>query len=132
MTERGEYKAGELLAFSNVEETVAARMESVRRRESIHFEYELWDGRTIEIRRSIIESGGFVSTYTDVTERKQMEQAIRESERLVVEILENLPMGTGISRRSSGTVAFTNTRFRELFRIGDDDVIGRTCQYSNV
>ena len=31
VTERGEYKAGELLAVSNIEETVAARMESVRR-----------------------------------------------------------------------------------------------------
>jgi len=38
------------------------------------------DGRVIEVRESPMPGGGFVGTYTDVTERKRRDEALRGSE----------------------------------------------------
>lgn len=37
------------------------------------------DGGTIELRRNLLSNGGFVTLYTDVTARKQAEDALREA-----------------------------------------------------
>ncbi|HEY1931173.1 MAG TPA: PAS-domain containing protein [Acetobacteraceae bacterium] len=39
------------------------------------------DGRTLELRRSRMQDGGFVTLYSDVTSRKQAEIALREARR---------------------------------------------------
>jgi signal transduction histidine kinase/DNA-binding NarL/FixJ family response regulator len=40
------------------------------------------NGRTIELRRSLLPGGGFVTLYTDITQRKQAEAAQRAARRL--------------------------------------------------
>ncbi len=69
--ERGEYGPGD------VEEQVRERMELSRRFEPHAFERERPDGMVIEIRGQPLPNGeGFVSTYTDVTERKRREEEL--------------------------------------------------------
>ena len=36
---------------------------------------EEWQGRVLDIRRTVMPGGGFVNTYTDITERKRNEEA---------------------------------------------------------
>ncbi|MBE0550577.1 MAG: PAS-domain containing protein, partial [Rubrivivax sp.] len=71
--ERGEYGPGD------VEQIVAAAVERVRGPAAPHrFERERRDGTPIEVRGAPMPGGGFVTTYTDISQRRQAE---RESQR---------------------------------------------------
>ncbi|MGE3066534.1 MAG: PAS-domain containing protein [Hyphomicrobiaceae bacterium] len=67
---RGEYGAGD------PEEQVSARMALARKRIAHQFERERPDGTVIEVRGLPLASGGFVTTYMDVTERRRSEARI--------------------------------------------------------
>ncbi len=78
------------LGEGEVDELVARRMEWLRRRSPHFFERFTGDGRVIEIRGNPMPGGGFVTSFTDVTERKRTEEALRESERRLTEAKEGL------------------------------------------
>ena len=80
--ERGEYGPGD------VEELVEERLELTRKFESHHFERVRPDGTVIEVHGIPLPGkNGFVSTYTDITERKRAEEELkRQNIRLREEI----------------------------------------------
>jgi diguanylate cyclase (GGDEF)-like protein len=69
---RGEYGPG------NVEEQVQTVVTRARNFEAHHIERARPNGRWLEIRGAPIASGGFVTSYIDITERKQMEDQVRQ------------------------------------------------------
>jgi len=73
--ERGDYGPGD------VEEQVRARVELARRFEPHRFVRQRPDGTVLEIRGTPLAGGGFVTVYSDITERDRAERALRESER---------------------------------------------------
>ena len=68
--ERGEYGPGA------VEDLVAERVEKARNTTFHCFERERPDGTIIEVRGTPLPGGGFVTTYTDITARKQAERML--------------------------------------------------------
>ena len=72
--ERGEYGEGD------VEELVQQRLKLARKFEPHRFERTRPDGTVIEIWGHPTDGGGFISTYTDITERRKAEQSLRENE----------------------------------------------------
>ena len=72
--ERGDYGPGD------VEEQVFTRVEMAREFKPHLFERDRPDGTILEIRGTPLPAGGFVTIYTDVTERARAERAVRESE----------------------------------------------------
>jgi len=72
--ERGDYGAGD------VDEQVRQRVALARRFEPHLFQRERPDGSVIEVRGSPLPAGGFVTIYTDVTQRARAERALRDSE----------------------------------------------------
>jgi PAS domain S-box-containing protein len=72
--ERGEYGPGD------VEAQVQGRLEVARRFEAHAFERVRPNGTVLCIRGRPLPGGGFVSTYTDITEQRRSEQALRDSE----------------------------------------------------
>ena len=71
--ERGEYGPGD------PDELVRTRVELAKRFEPHCIERTRPDGRTLEIRGNPLPGGGFVTTYSDVSDRVQAEQAQRSA-----------------------------------------------------
>ncbi len=69
---RGEYGPGE------VTEIVASKMELVRRREAHAYERRRPNGQIIEIRGVPLASGGFVTSYNDVSENRKHQALIAD------------------------------------------------------
>lgn len=74
---RGEYGEG------IVEDHVRHRMNLARQFRSHCFERSRPNGRIIEVKGNPLDSGGFVTVYTDITERRQNEIALEEGRTLL-------------------------------------------------
>lgn len=71
---------GFLRQGSATEAVVADGLALARRMEGQAVERTRSDGRVIEIRATPLPFGGFISTFTDITAHKRIEQSLRESE----------------------------------------------------
>ena len=78
---RGEFGPG------NAQDLVRARLEAARRPEPYRIERERPNGTVLDIRSEPLPGGGRVTTYTDVTERKRAERAVRDAEASLVGLL---------------------------------------------
>ncbi|HEY8708620.1 MAG TPA: EAL domain-containing protein [Burkholderiaceae bacterium] len=72
--ERGDYGPGD------VDEQVRSRLEMARRFEPHRFERERPDGTVLDIRGIPVPGRGFVTIYTDITQRARAEHALRDSD----------------------------------------------------
>lgn len=84
---RGEYGPGE------PEEQARAVVERARKMEPHIFERTRPDGTVLEIRGRALPGGGFVSIYTDMTERKRAEEEVRRTASFLQAVLDHLPFG---------------------------------------
>ena len=82
------------------------------------------DGRWIQINERKTADGGTVATYTDITDLKQAEQAIQESERRLRVIAEAAPMAVLIITFDDGIIRYANQRFSEMFEIEGSSALG--------
>jgi diguanylate cyclase (GGDEF)-like protein/PAS domain S-box-containing protein len=117
--ERGEYGSGD------VEVLVAERLAQARNPVAHVFERARADGTTLEVRGAPLPGGGFVTIYTDVTARKQAEEALRasmaESERVrthLHSVIEHLPQGVTVVDQALDIVVW-NSAFTRLLDIPD-------------
>jgi diguanylate cyclase (GGDEF)-like protein/PAS domain S-box-containing protein len=91
---RGEYGPGDPVAL------VAERTARARRFEAHRFERETGDGRTLLVEGYPIrideQITGFVTTYTDITERKQAEARLAQQNAILRAIIDNFPGGISL------------------------------------
>lgn len=66
----------------DTDEEVRRRMDRVREGKFVHLERTRADGRTVEMRRRYLPDGGFVTLYSDITDRKRAETEMRRSREL--------------------------------------------------
>jgi len=92
IAERGEYGPGD------IEEQVRERLELTRKFLPHRFERTRPNGTVLEIVGNPIEGGGFVSTYTDITERKRAEEALQEAYEIIKDQKERMEDELNIGR----------------------------------
>ena len=63
----------------NIEQEVRKRLNYLREGSAYSYQSTFPDGRVIEIRGQPMPDGGFVTTYTDITEFKSVENALVEA-----------------------------------------------------
>jgi PAS domain S-box-containing protein len=111
--ERGYYGPGD------AGEQVRERVESRRKGETAQRERVMPDGRVVLVRRELMPGGGYVSTFTDITELRKAEQEIAEKSALVETTLESMSQGITVYDGNHRLIAF-NPRFVELFEFPAD------------
>ena len=116
--ERGEYGPGD------PEQQVRDRVELTLKFEAHRFEREAGNGRTLEISGQPMPEGGFVSVYTDVTERKVAEAALARNERMLRGVLEAAAESM-IMVDSDLVVRSVNRAAEDLFDYGASRIVGQ-------
>lgn len=117
--ERGEYGDGD------IETLVQERVELASRFEPHRFERKRPDGTVMEIVGKPIPNGGIVTTYTDITERKKAEDAVRARDRELTE--QNRRFNAALDNMSQGLSMFDedhrllvcNRRYLEIYNLPD-------------
>jgi PAS domain S-box-containing protein len=110
-------------AEAQVETWVAERLARHRDPKGAHL-VRRSDGRWIQINERKTDDGGTVATYADITDLKQAEQAIQESERRLRVIAEAAPMAVLIVTFDDGVIRYANQRFSQMFEIEGSSAVG--------
>jgi signal transduction histidine kinase/transcriptional regulator with PAS, ATPase and Fis domain len=98
--ERGEFGSGD------VDDLVSQRVERARTEPEYRNESHLPDGTVITVRRRSTPEGGFVATFTDVTDRWQAEQALEEKSTLLETALTSMQHGLAIHDSEGRLITF--------------------------
>ncbi|WP_165435627.1 PAS-domain containing protein [Bradyrhizobium sp. Leo121] len=110
-------------AEGHVEAWVAERLARHRDPQGPHVQRRS-NGRWIQINERKTDDGGTVATYTDITDVKQAEQAIQESEQRLRIIAEAAPMAVAIVTFDDGIIRYANQRFSEMFELESSPALG--------
>jgi PAS domain S-box-containing protein len=86
---------------------------------------ELSDGRVIEIRTHALSGGGYVNTYTDITEHSRYADTLRESEQWIRLITDNVPALIAYVGED-GRYQFTNKVYDDWYGWPRGSLIGET------
>jgi PAS domain S-box-containing protein len=116
---RGEIRDAE----GRVEAWVAERLARHRDPKGTHV-HRRSDGRWIQVNERKTDDGGTVATYTDISDVKQAEQAIQESEQRLRVIAEAAPMAVLIVTFDDGIIRYVNQRFSEMFELEGSSALG--------
>ncbi len=84
-------------------------------------EFPVSDGRWYEHSHRRTRQGGLVLTWREITERKEMQQALEESAARVRRILEACPAAITVSTADEGRVIFETPTTRALFHRTEDE-----------
>ncbi|WP_176787839.1 PAS-domain containing protein [Roseospirillum parvum] len=112
----------------DVEETVAFLVERAKTSQVHQFERPRPDGAIISVAGGPLPSGGFVSTFTDVTETRRAQEALAQSEERTRLLLESVGEGVfGVDRE--GRVTFVNPPAERLLGYTAEEMIGHSAHH---
>lgn len=115
---RGDYGPGDPEAIT------AAAIARARKMEPHVFERVRPNGTVLEIRGTPLASGGFVTVYTDITEQRQAQHALRDSVEQLRLFADNVPSMT-VSWDKDLRCRFANKRFAEFFGLAVEILPGK-------
>jgi diguanylate cyclase (GGDEF)-like protein/PAS domain S-box-containing protein len=115
---RGDYGPGD------PDQITAAVVERARTMQAHVHERARPNGVILEIRGTPLPDGGFVTIYTDITERKRAENALREREEELRLLTDNVPaMVLHVDRNM--ICLFANKRYADFFGVDIADIVGK-------
>ena len=113
-----------MMGEGQVDELVERRLYWMRRGSPHFFERHTGDGRVVEIRGNPMPGGGFVTSFTDVTDRERAEEALRESERNIRFYTDNVPALLAYVDRDL-CFRFTNRAYENMLGLERSELSGR-------
>ena len=108
--ERGDYGPG------NAEAQAKTRLNRVRARKPHALEYQLASGQTLQVQYTPMGDSGLVLTYSDITTRKQAEEAVARKEAQLKVALDNMP-GALVYTDDDLNIAVCNDRFADMYPV---------------
>ncbi|MGB0682261.1 MAG: NahK/ErcS family hybrid sensor histidine kinase/response regulator [Magnetovibrionaceae bacterium] len=102
--DRGEY--GE-----DRDQAVARRLDRAKNRAPLFFEYTRPNGRVIELQRNPMPGGGFVTTYTDATLRREAAEQLREAKELLEHRVRERTDELKVAKDAAEEANLSKTRF---------------------
>lgn len=99
---------------ADLSEVVQSTLDAVRELR-IGVEFQRSDGRVISASSRSTHQGGFLVTVTDVTERRRVEEAERQSGELLRTAIEACPANFLMSRAATGEVLYRSVASKDLF-----------------
>ncbi len=110
---RGEFGEGD------PEELGTAALEKLIENEKFLFEHIRRDGNILEIRGHWLEDKGLVTTFTDITERKNAEEEAKRNAAYLQALLQNLDQGVTVTDEKLNVV-YWNKAFFNLLELPED------------
>ncbi|MEL7448212.1 MAG: NahK/ErcS family hybrid sensor histidine kinase/response regulator [Pseudomonadota bacterium] len=104
--------------------SVEQRLAYVRNGEVFRAESTLPDGRVIEIRGQPMPDGGYVTTYSDISDAKASEIALRASEKRVRTYTDNMPAMIAYVD-ASRRFRFANKAYARYARLPREEIVGK-------
>ncbi|WP_083901033.1 NahK/ErcS family hybrid sensor histidine kinase/response regulator [Azospirillum sp. B4] len=90
----------------------------------LRLEQTWFNGRVLDIERSPMPDGGFVLTFTDITERKRNEEALRDSERRIRLVTDAMPALIAYADAEE-RYQFVNAPYRQWLKRPETAILGR-------
>jgi PAS domain S-box-containing protein len=106
------------------EELVDRRLQNMRRDGPHVFQRERADGSVFELRQVPLPGGGFVTSFSDITVHKQVESALRESERALRAYTDVVPVLIAFIDRER-CFRFVNLAYERYLGRRREEIIGR-------
>ncbi|MEJ2522060.1 MAG: PAS-domain containing protein [Gammaproteobacteria bacterium] len=106
------------------EDHVAKRIEHLRRGGSHVYQRVREDGTVLQMRVNPMPGGGFVASFSDITELKRIEEALRESERSIRIYTDNVPVLIAYVDREL-VYRFVNKAYERSLGLSREDICGR-------
>ncbi|MBI5121709.1 MAG: PAS domain S-box protein [Rhodospirillales bacterium] len=117
--ENGEYGDGD------IDEAVRFRVERAAKFEAHLVERTTPEGTVLEIQGRPLPNGGFITTYTDISERRNAETKLKESEERFRRLVELAP--DAILVHQGGTIVYSNRQAQIMLGAATTtDLIGRS------
>ena len=117
--ESGDYGPGD------VEDQVQERVKLAKRFEPHRFERTRPDGTILEIRGNPLPKGGFVTSYTNISERRRAEKTPREREAQLGAIFNHSPIIFSLKDKE-GRVLRVNQALCDLMELPEDELVGKS------
>lgn len=121
---RARYARGHYPGVNDIEAYIAGLYEELRRGGTKLQDYDLPNGRTIAMRSISLADGTHIATFTDITERRRAELALKASEGRIRAILDHAADAI-VTIGPDGTVQSINPATQRIFGYTEHEIIGR-------
>ena len=125
---RARYERGHYPAVRDIEKYIAGVYDDLRRGDMKVQDNDLPTGRTVAMRRVSLDTGLHIATFTDITERRRAELAVKESEGRIRAILDHAADAI-MTIALDGVVLSINPATERIFGYSDAHIVGRDVRH---
>lgn len=115
---------GDFSTDEHIEQALQKRLDHLNRGSAYRRESVLSSGTTLEIIGEPMPNGGYVTSYSDISQYKEAESALRESEQAIRVYTDNVPAMIAYVDRDY-RIQFINKAFERTMRVWREQVVGR-------